>query len=146
MIQELKFFRVNASESKIGFIVLLICLIVPINTHGQEININSIDNDGIFDVLESGGADANFDGIIGSSFIDANANGLSSIVDPNESGAGLVLKDSDTDGNIDSKESESDGCNDVIEAGFLDGDNNGYLGTGTIGLGLNVNSLGIVTP
>ncbi len=107
------------------------------------------DNDGIYDVLEAGGADPDYDGIIGAgAFVDADGDGLSSIVDADDSGVPLLNKDSDTDGIDDAKEidSDNDGCFDVQEAGFPDTDNNGLLGVGATGTGLNVNGQGVVTP
>ncbi len=117
--------------------------------HLQDVFDLDSDNDGLYDVLEAGGIDLEFDGIIGSGpLVDANGNGLSGIVDVNESGVKLVNKDSDSDGSPDAKEvdSDNDGCFDVKEAGFPDGDDNGRLGIGDIGSGLNVNGNGAVAP
>ena len=59
-----------------------------------------------------------------------------------------ILNSDDPADNIpDSNEinSDGDGCNDTIEAGYLDGDNNGLLGVGTFGAGLTVDVNGVVT-
>ncbi len=87
------------------------------------------DNDGIYDVIESGNEalDTNNDGIISgldTGYLDSDLNGASDVTESN------VLKDSDADGIIDVFEldSDNDGCNDVQEAGYTDGNSDGILG------------------
>ncbi|NNK80704.1 MAG: hypothetical protein HKO93_04330, partial [Flavobacteriales bacterium] len=103
------------------------------------------DNDGIYDVIEAGGIDADGDGVIGTGAItDTDVDGWSDISDPDN--GGILLPDPDTDGTgganrIDS-DSDADGCSDVIEAGFSDSDGDQQLG------GLvppTVDSKGVVT-
>lgn len=55
--------------------------------------------------------------------------------------------DTDNDGIPDYHDLDSDGdnCNDVIEAGFTDDDDNGLLGNGIFGAGLTVDGNGLVT-
>ena len=91
------------------------------------------DNDGIFDVVESGNEalDTNGDGRIDikdSGFVDADNNGAHDTTETN------TLKDSDNDGNIDAFEldSDADGCNDVNEAGFTDPNGDGILGPNSV--------------
>lgn len=105
------------------------------------------DNDGIPDIIEAGGTDANNDGKV-DNFTDANGDGL----DDNLTGAGALLKTgpdtSPVDGRADSypnknkdndakpnpydMDSDGDGIVDVIEAGLPDADLNGIV-DGTIG-------------
>ena len=87
------------------------------------------DNDGIYDVVESGNGlqDTNNDGVIDSNdtgFSDNDNNGMA------DSSQGLSPIDTDSDGTADylDLDSDGDGCSDVIEAGFVDGDGDGYLG------------------
>jgi len=116
------------------------------------------DNDGIFDIVESGQIsapgnivdDADNNGIIdAANSTTVGANGLFDLLETAVDSGVLVnpILDSDSDGIPDSNEinSDGDGCNDVIEAGFTDGDSNGYLGNGTIGAGLTVDVNGVVT-
>ncbi len=99
--------------------------------------INSLDrdsdNDGIPDVVESGGVDANGDGVI-DNYTDTDADGLSQNVDANNTGAsgsgtGLGLVDTDGDGipNVFDLDSDNDGIPDVVEAGGTDANNNGRI-------------------
>jgi hypothetical protein len=99
--------------------------------------INSLDldsdNDGIADVVEAGGVDANGDGII-DNFTDPDGDGLSQNVDASSTGAagsgsGLGLPDLDGDGipNMFDSDSDNDGIYDVIEAGGADANNNGRI-------------------
>ncbi|MDY7395986.1 gliding motility-associated C-terminal domain-containing protein [Aureibaculum sp. 2210JD6-5] len=115
------------------------------------------DNDGIYDIVESGQIDAannvvdiNNDGIIDAA--NAGTVGTNGLFDPLEDAPdsgnlATPTADSDGDGTPDSNEidADNDGCNDVLEAGFTDGDNNGLLGNGTFGAGLTVDINGVVT-
>jgi len=91
------------------------------------------DNDGIPDVVEAGGVDANGDGKI-DNFTDSDGDGLSDQVDKNLSGAynsgtGLGLKDTDGDGvpNQFDLDSDNDGIPDVVEVGGSDANNDGKI-------------------
>jgi uncharacterized repeat protein (TIGR01451 family) len=87
------------------------------------------DNDGIYDVVESGNEalDTNNDGVINgldTGFTDTDLNGASDATESN------TLIDSDSDGIIDAFEldSDNDGCNDSEEAGYTDTNSDGILG------------------
>lgn len=91
------------------------------------------DNDGIYDLVESGSnaPDANNNGIIdGSNF---GANGLNNTVEtaPDSGILNYIVAntDADTVSNYLEIDSDNDLCNDVIEAGFLDSNADGLLGT-----------------
>jgi len=91
------------------------------------------DNDGIPDVVEAGGADANGDGII-DNYTDTDNDGLSQNVDASNTGAagsgiGLGLWDLDGDGipNFLDLDSDNDGIPDVIEVFGVDNNNDGML-------------------
>ena len=91
------------------------------------------DNDGISDVVEAGGADANGDGVI-DNYTDTDGDGFSQNVDANNtgeagSGNGLGLPDFDSDGvpNIFDLDSDNDGIPDVVEAYGTDANNDGLL-------------------
>ncbi|SHM58440.1 T9SS type B sorting domain-containing protein [Flavobacterium chilense] len=90
------------------------------------------DNDGIYDLTESGSnaPDVNKDGII-----DGNAFGINGLADsletsPDSGILNYTVSDSDGDGikNHTEIDSDNDGCNDVIEAGFTDPNFDGQLG------------------
>jgi len=108
------------------------------------------DNDGIHDVVESGNGsqDTNNDGVVDSDdngFTDNDNNGMS------DGSQGSFPTDTDSDGTADylDLDSDGDGCSDVVEAGFVDGDGDGYLGgspTSQDSLGLVVNSGGYFIP
>ncbi|MBC7411228.1 MAG: tandem-95 repeat protein [Bacteroidia bacterium] len=89
------------------------------------------DNDGIADVIEAGGIDANNNGVP-DSYTDTDGDGLSNVVDPTTAGTKLTIGDLDGDGlpNYIDLDSDNDGIADAIEAGGTDADNNGYAGTG----------------
>ncbi|HMU09803.1 MAG TPA: T9SS type A sorting domain-containing protein [Ferruginibacter sp.] len=91
------------------------------------------DNDGIPDVVESYGVDANGDGII-DNYTDTDADGFSQNVDGNStgvqgSGNGLGNMDLDGDGipNYLDTDSDNDGIPDVIEALAADSNNDGRI-------------------
>lgn len=91
------------------------------------------DNDGIPDVVESGGVDADGNGII-DNYTDTDADGLSQNVDGNNtghliSGNGLGRLDLDGDGypNFQDLDSDGDGIPDIREALRADTDNNARL-------------------
>lgn len=106
------------------------------------------DNDGIYDFLETrdlaAGLDADNDGMIDTS----NAYGLNGWADAAETTAdsntiGYTLNDEDGDTIFSYIDHDSDGdlCFDVIEAGYTDDDNDGYLGISPV----TVNANGVVT-
>jgi len=128
----------------------------------NHIDLDS-DNDGIYDVVESGQlngttlVDDNNDGIIDAATpLSVGANGLLDLIETTPDSGTLTVDtmDSDTDGIPDSNEldADNDGCNDVLEAGYSDpealGDPGyGLLGSGNIGTGLTVDLNGVVnTP
>lgn len=91
------------------------------------------DNDGIPDVVESFGVDANGDGVI-DNYTDTDVDGFSQNVDANGTGAtssgkGLDAIDTDGDGipNYFDRDSDNDGIPDVIEAYGTDANNDGKL-------------------
>ncbi len=91
------------------------------------------DNDGIPDVVESYGVDANGDGII-DNYTDTDNDGFSQNVDANNtgvsgSGNGLGAQDFDGDGipNYLDLDSDNDGIPDCVEAGGTDSNNDGKL-------------------
>ncbi len=84
------------------------------------------DNDGINDVEEAGNGklDPDNDGFVGTGKPVVNQNGVTSAV--------TIPVDTDKDGTPDwhDYDSDNDGLKDVIEADFLDPDNDGQVGTG----------------
>lgn len=91
------------------------------------------DNDGIPDVVEAYGVDANGDGVI-DNYSDTDNDGLSQNVDGNNTGAvgsgsGLGIKDIDGDGipNYFDLDSDNDGIPDVREALGTDANNDGII-------------------
>ena len=103
------------------------------------------DNDGIFDIIESGspGNSTNITGIT-SSATGSNglANNLETSVDNNI--LNFTLADTDADGilNYIETDSDNDGCNDVIEANYTDANNDGIVGGDSPAI---INSNGTVT-
>jgi len=88
------------------------------------------DNDGITDVIESGGLDPDKDGVIGSGPItDTDNDGLADNVDTDNGGTPLIIIDTDKDDipNSQDLDSDNDGTTDLIEAGGIDIDGNGVL-------------------
>ncbi|MEO6314227.1 MAG: T9SS type A sorting domain-containing protein [Chitinophagaceae bacterium] len=98
----------------------------------NQLDLDS-DNDGIPDVVEAGGVDADGDGRI-DNYTDTDNDGLSQNVDANNtgqigSGNGLGLRDTDGDGVPDylDLDSDNDGIPDVTEAGGIDVNNDGKI-------------------
>ena len=91
------------------------------------------DNDGIYDLKESGStaADSNLNGIIDG--VNFGTNGLAASVQtaPNSGLLNYTIADTDADGvyNYVELDSDKDLCLDVVEAGYLDGNNDGLLGS-----------------
>lgn len=112
------------------------------DTNGDGINdaydadkdgvINSLDldsdNDGIADLVEAGGVDTNGDGRIDSS-VDTDSDGLMNPYDSSTGGNSIAKPDTDSDGiaNAYDLDSDNDGLADVVEAGGLDANNDGYI-------------------
>lgn len=93
----------------------------------NELDLDS-DNDGVADVVESYGVDANGDGII-DNFVDANADGLSDNAANTNSVNGIGSPDLDDDGipNYLDLDSDNDGIPDIIEVGGTDANNDGKV-------------------
>ncbi|EMR03676.1 T9SS type A sorting domain-containing protein [Cesiribacter andamanensis] len=102
-------------ESLLGGTPLLIR-----NTDGDDqpnyLDLDS-DGDGLFDLVEAGGQDANGDGRVDAAQ-DTNRNGLADAVDPARNNGPLPLADADGDGlpNAYDQDSDGDGIPDSIEA------------------------------
>ena len=100
------------------------------------------DNDGIYDAVEAGHGATHVNGVVSGP---VGTDGIPDAVqsDPNGGGIDYVIQDVDGDGiwNHQDLDADNDGCNDVNEALFLDGDNDGILGTGTP----TVDANGVVT-
>ena len=102
------------------------------DTVGNGLDLDS-DNDGIYDVVESGNGefDTNNDGRIDSNdtgFVDNNDNGAHDSIESR------TPTDTDSDTTVDmfDLDSDNDNCNDSKEAGYTDGDNDGKLGNSPI--------------
>ena len=106
------------------------------------------DNDGIYDLHESGAleyvSDNNLDGIIDD--IDTGINGLSNLIEESiDSGTlnySILNSSEDNFSNYINLDSDNDGCLDVTEAGFTDQNEDGILGDTPI---TNDNISGIIT-
>lgn len=86
------------------------------------------DNDGITDLIESGGVDSNGNGIV-DVFVDTNLNGLADALESGLGGNPLTYPDSDGDGlrNAYDLDSDNDGIPDITEGGGTDTDGNGKV-------------------
>lgn len=80
------------------------------------------DNDGLPDVLESGGSDPDHDGVLGTGIPTVDGNGL-------PAGGGLTPVDTDNDGIPDQREldADNDSVFDLVEAGGTDANNDGMV-------------------
>ncbi len=87
------------------------------------------DNDGVQDILEAGGVDANNDGIVDGAFADPDNDGLHTTYDANNGGTAIDNTDTDGDNipNARSLDSDGDGIPDLIEYGGIDTDGNGLI-------------------
>jgi gliding motility-associated-like protein len=105
------------------------------------------DNDGIYDLVESGSnaIDANKDGIIDGLAASFGTNGLFDGLEtsPDSGILNYTITDTDSDGNFNyiDLDSDNDLCNDVTEAGFTDPNFDGLLGNNPI----VINTKGLVT-
>ncbi len=104
------------------------------------------DNDGVYDFFEAGHtlSDSNLDGRIDNAASIVGLNGIANALEtvPDNFILSFVLSDLDSDGILSSNDYDSDGdrCSDVIEAGYLDPDNDDLIGTSPV----QVNNLGKV--
>lgn len=110
------------------------------------------DNDGIFDLVESGALeesgvnDNNNDGRIDGAVSSSGANGIYSGIEDNDTAYALLtytIFDSNSDGTYDAYtlDADGDGCTDVVESGFTDNNDDGLLGPNPV----TINSEGMVT-
>lgn len=78
------------------------------------------DNDGIPDITEAGGVDADGDGLI-DAFVDVDGDGLADSVDASQGGVALLAVDADGDGlaNFHDLDADGDGISDRDEAGAI---------------------------
>ena len=117
----------------------------------NELDLDS-DNDGIFDIVESGVlaqagvTDTNNDGVIDGANTGSGSNGLFNAIEDNDTPyaiLGYSILDSDSDSTYDAFVLDADGdtCTDVIEAGFTDNNADGYLGP----IPVTVDANGVVT-
>ena len=90
------------------------------------------DNDGLYDIYEAGHSVSSTDGsLTGEVGTNGLLDALETTVDSDN--INYSLSDSNTDGTSDfiTLDADGDGCNDVIEAGFADSDNDGIIGSST---------------
>ncbi len=117
----------------------------------NELDLDS-DNDGIYDIVESGVlgesgvTDLNNDGRIDGAIVGSGSNGLYNTIEDVDTDYAILsysILDSDANGSYDAYvlDADGDGCNDVREAGFTDGNNDGYLGANPV----TVDAEGLVT-
>lgn len=113
------------------------------------------DNDGIFDLIESGSTviDANNDGIIDGPIAAFGTNGLFDGLEtsPDSGKLNYAITDTDSDGtyNYIDLDSDDDVCFDVTEAGFNDPNNDGILGNNPVTVNVKgkvTSGMGYLTP
>lgn len=165
LTQSISFTHKNLSEDNLNkstFKFFAVC--VPKDSDGDgifdQLDLDS-DNDGIPDLIEAQGqnndspstVDLNNDGIYdvfgsGINPIDSDEDGIFDYLDLDSDNDGIrdakeTAIDTDTDGipNYRDLDSDNDSCADVIEAGFTDGNNDGFLGNNPVIVDIN----GIVT-
>jgi len=89
------------------------------------------DNDGIYDAVEAGHGQAHTNGILNGPVGDDGVPDVVQAAGQEDSGTvDYTIADSDADSDFDFREldSDDDGCNDVIEAGYTDDNDDGLLG------------------
>ncbi|MFV8344297.1 T9SS type B sorting domain-containing protein [Flavobacterium sp. XS2P39] len=113
------------------------------------------DNDGIFDLVESGSSvvDADKNGIIDGTSLSFGTNGLYDGLETNPDSGKLnyTISDTDSDGDFNYIDSDSDNdmCYDAFEAGFNDSNNDGILGSTPVVVNANgkvLSAVGYTTP
>lgn len=133
--------------------------ITPLDTDNDTLfnflDVDS-DNDGIFDLEESGHGlpDTDFDGMIDNAIALIGNNGFVNSLEtsPDTGILNYLVTDTDIDAlfNFLELDSDNDACNDVIEAGFTDSDEDGLLGDSPIttdAFGKVINTIdGYTTP
>ena len=97
------------------------------------------DNDGIYDVWEAGHGHPQTNGRVNGG---VDSFGIPLLVSDGAGGVNYTYADSDSNGTLDaySIDADGDGCFDVIEAGYIDANNDGVLGTTPV----NVDPNGLV--
>jgi len=100
------------------------------------------DNDGIFDAVEAGHGFAQTNGVVdGSQGTDGIPDAVQATSGPNSGVVDYTIADSESspDGIPDYLEldSDGDGCNDVLEAGFTDDNDDGVLGDAPVTVDIN---------
>ncbi len=150
--------EISANADPIFFVVndkSFITSCAKMDTDGDGV-INSLDldsdNDGIYDGIEAGhGLTLSAGKLTGAVGADGIVNALQAVGQYDNGTVNYEIADSDNDNILDflSSDSDADGCNDVQEAGFLDGDLDGYLGVSpltTDSWGVVTNQSGYATP
>lgn len=86
------------------------------------------DNDGLPDLFEVGGTDADHNGVLDDT-TDTDGDGVPDVIDPDDGGTALVVIDSDGDGFRDAADldSDGDGLTNLLESGGTDADGDGKL-------------------
>ncbi len=97
------------------------------DSHPDYLDLDS-DNDGITDLIEAGGVDADFDGKV-DNFTDTNGDGMDDPLNTATAGTALPVPDTDADGASDylDLDSDNDGMLDIMEAGLSDADKDGKV-------------------
>lgn len=82
----------------------------------NEYDLDS-DNDGIMDIVEAGGIDADNNGLV-DTFVDTDGDGYADLFDSDNGGTALLVPDTDSDGIRDfaDMDSDGDGIVDILEA------------------------------
>ena len=148
----------DTSNSRASFLIKATCLPKDSDGDGTTDDVDTdSDNDGILDVIEAQGnnsvvisnVDTNNNGLDnafepGFTPVDSDLDGIPDYLDLDSDNDGILdlaesINDSDVDGikNYRDFDSDNDLCYDVIEAGFLDGDNDGKYGNSPVTVNLN---------
>mgnify|MGYP000026476696 CR=1 FL=1 len=115
---------IKQNLNRLLFLLLANLVLVSCGTYQNVSN-----NDGIYDAVEAGHGQAHTNGVVnGAVGTDGVPDSVQTL--PNEETVNYSLSDSDTNNIIDAFEldSDDDGCNDVLEAGYSDGNTDGFLG------------------